>query len=133
MTTTLGRSKIELYGTIASNILPITEVNRLIEDLKTDPFIDHALNGLMCEIYHRFGAILAQVSLALLPAKHCDLSNKHTGFKHTCPLSIPQQENEFEFRGDVNSTRATDATTGATDATTRSTTSSSVTDNESNE
>jgi len=71
MAKTLGVSLIKLYCAAVSMWLPIDDKEKLEEDLRSDPFIDNALSGVCCEIYHRFGALLAPATAALTTARHC--------------------------------------------------------------
>ena len=117
MTKTLGKSTLELAAIIASNFLPIPPKNRpkLVQELSEDPFVDHALNGLMCQVFHQYGALLAPITAAILTAEHCN-------FRHGYQPSIPQQDGFGG--GEFTASGVTDASSGDT----------SVTDNnESNE
>jgi len=71
MTKTLGVSLVKLYCSAASTWLPIDDKEELESDLQSDPFVEHALSGLCCQLYHRFGTFLAPVTAALTTAKHC--------------------------------------------------------------
>ena len=71
MTKTLGVSLVKLYCSAASTWLPIDDKEELESDLQSDPFVEHALSGLCCQLYHRFGSFLAPVTAALTTAKHC--------------------------------------------------------------
>jgi hypothetical protein len=73
MTKTLGRAALQLYTAAASMFLPIPPENQqpLLEDLESDPFVSHALNGTACELYYRYGKFLAPITAALTTAKYC--------------------------------------------------------------
>ena len=72
-TKTLGLAALQLYTLIASTFLPIPTENhkKLIEDLKDDPFVGHALSSATCKLYHRYRMFLAPLAVALTTAKHC--------------------------------------------------------------
>ena len=85
MTKTLGRFALELAALAAAHFFPIPEENRpwLVSDLEKDPFVDHALNYFMCELYHKYGMFLAPFTAAVLKAKHCR-------FEGSQMMGIPQ-------------------------------------------
>ena len=85
MTKTLGKAVLQLYTTVATMFLPIPPENRqpLMEDLESDPFVDHALNSTACELYYRYGKLLAPITAALTTAKYCQ-------FGHQCPRRIEE-------------------------------------------
>ena len=85
MTKTLGRAAIQLYTSVVSMFLPIPPENRqpLLEDLESDPFVGHALNSTACELYYRYGKLLAPITAALTTAKYCQ-------FGHRCPRRIEE-------------------------------------------
>ena len=83
MTKTLGQAALQLYTAATSLLLPIPPENRqpLMADLETDPFVNHALSVSVCEVYHRYGRLLAPITAALTTAKYCR-------FGHQCPRRI---------------------------------------------
>ena len=83
MTRTLGRAAIQLYAAAASMLLPIPPENLppLMTDLEDDPLVNAALTSAACELYHRYGTLLAPVSAAMTTARHCR-------FGHQCPRKI---------------------------------------------
>ena len=83
MTKTLGKAALQLYTAVATMFLPIPPENRqpLMEDLESDPFVDHALTSTACELYYRYGKLLAPITAALTTAKYCQ-------FGHHCPRRI---------------------------------------------
>jgi len=89
MTKTLGRAILQLYTTAASRFLPIPPENRplLIDDLESDPFVNHALNSSACELYYRYGKFLAPVTAVLTTIKYCQ-------FGHQCPITYEDDGGE---------------------------------------
>ena len=73
MTRTLGAAALQLYTSPASMLLPIPPEERpeLLSELESDPFVEHAVSGTTCELYHRFGMYLAPVTAALTTLRHC--------------------------------------------------------------
>ena len=73
MTKTLGAAALQLYTSVASMFLPIPleEQPELLAELEADPFVEHAVSGATCELYHRFGMYLAPVTEALTTLRHC--------------------------------------------------------------
>ncbi|NPA76339.1 MAG: hypothetical protein GXN93_01115 [Candidatus Diapherotrites archaeon] len=71
MTKTLRQAAMQLYAGVTSMFLPIPPENRplLAADLEADPFVGHALSSAACELYHRYGMYLAQLTAALTTAR----------------------------------------------------------------
>ncbi len=73
MTKTLGATGLQLYISVASSLLPIPreEQPKLLAELESDPFVEHAVSSATCELYHRFGMYLAPLTAGLATMKHC--------------------------------------------------------------
>ena len=59
MVKSLGKSIIKMYSMGACAVLGMTNQDALSEDLKSDPFLNSALERFTSEIYHRSGSFLA--------------------------------------------------------------------------
>ena len=70
MTKSLGKSVINLYSNIACSVLCVGNQQDLSDDLECDPFLNTALQRLTCDMYYRFGALLAPASIAIITGKH---------------------------------------------------------------
>ena len=70
ITKSLGRSVINLYSNIACSVLGVGNQQELSTDLECDPFLNTALQRLTCDLYYRFGALLAPASIAIITGKH---------------------------------------------------------------
>ena len=70
MTKSLGRSVINLYSNIACSVLGIDNQQELRTDLECDPFLNTAMQRFTCDLYYRFGALLAPVSVGIITGKH---------------------------------------------------------------
>ena len=70
MTKSLGKSLINLYSNIACGILGISNQQDLNNDLENDPFLNTALQRFTCDMYYRFGALLAPASVAMITGRH---------------------------------------------------------------
>ena len=70
MTKSLGKSDINLYSNIACSVLGVGNQQDLSDDLECDPFLNTALQRFMCDLYYRFGTLLAPVSVAIITGKH---------------------------------------------------------------
>ena len=70
MTKSLGKSVINLYSNIACSVLGVGNHQKLSTDLESDPFFNTALQRFTCDLYHRFGALLAPVSAGIINGKH---------------------------------------------------------------
>ena len=70
MTKSLGKSVINLYSNIACSVLGVDNQQDLSDDLESDPFLNTALQRFTCDLYYRFGALLAPVSVGIITGKH---------------------------------------------------------------
>ena len=70
MTKSLGKSVINLYSNIACSVLGIGNQQKLSTDLECDPFLNTAMQRFTCDLYYRFGALLAPVSVGIITGKH---------------------------------------------------------------
>ena len=70
MSKSLGKSFINLYSNIACCVLGVGGQQDLSDDLECDPFLNTALQRLTCDLYYRFGALLAPASIAIITGKH---------------------------------------------------------------
>ena len=70
MTKSLGKSVINLYSNIACSVLGIGNQQELSTDLECDPFLNTALQRFTCDLYYRFGTLLAPVSVGIITGKH---------------------------------------------------------------
>ena len=70
MTKSLGKSVINLYSNIACSVLGVDNQDELSEDLESDPFLSSAMQRFTCDLYYRFGALLAPVSVGIITGKH---------------------------------------------------------------
>ena len=70
MTKSLGKSIINLYSNIACSVLGVGNHQELSTDLGCDPFLNTAMQRFTCDLYYRFGALLAPVSVGIITGKH---------------------------------------------------------------
>ena len=70
MTKSLGKSVINLYSNIACSLLGVGSQQELSTDLECDPFLNTAMQRFTCDLYYRFGALLAPVSVGIITGKH---------------------------------------------------------------
>ena len=70
MTKSLGKSIINLYSNVACSALGIGNQQDLSNDFKCDPFLNTAMQRFTCDLYCRFGALLAPVSVGIITGKH---------------------------------------------------------------
>ena len=66
----LGKSIINLYSNIACSVLGVGNQQELSTDLECDPFLNTAMQRFTCDLYYRFGALLAPVSVGIITGKH---------------------------------------------------------------
>ena len=74
MTKTLGNSFINLYVMGVSKYFNVINPPKLIEDLEEDPFINHAMTSVCCELYYKYGMYLAPFIAMLTTARHIDFN-----------------------------------------------------------
>ena len=74
MTKSLGKSVINLYSNIACSVLGIGNQQELSTDLESYPFLNTALQRFTCDLYCRFGALLAPVSIGIITGIVCTIS-----------------------------------------------------------
>ena len=70
MTKSLGKSVINLYSNLAYSLLGVGNQQELSTDLECDPFFNTAMQRFTCDLYYRFGALLAPVSVGIITGKH---------------------------------------------------------------
>ena len=70
MTKSLGKSIINLYLNLACSVLGVGNQQELSTDLECDPFLNTAMQRFTCDLYYRFGAMLAPVSVGIITGKH---------------------------------------------------------------
>ena len=70
MTKSLGKSVINLYLHIACSVLGIGNQQDPGNDLECDTFLNTALQRFTYDLYYRFGAFLAPVSVGIITGKH---------------------------------------------------------------
>ena len=70
MTKSLGKSVMNLYSNIACSVLGVGNQQELSTDLESDPFLNTAMQRFTCDLYYRFGALLAPVSVGIITGKH---------------------------------------------------------------
>ena len=70
MTKSLGKSIINLYSNIACSVLGVGNQQELSTDLECDLFLNTARQRFTCDLYYRFGALLAPVSIGIITGKH---------------------------------------------------------------
>ena len=70
MTKSLGKSVINLYSNIACSVLGVGNQQELSTDLESNPFLNTAIQRFTCDLYYRFGALLAPVSVGIITGKH---------------------------------------------------------------
>ena len=70
MTRSLSNSVINLYSNIACSVLGVGGQQDLSDDLECDPFLNTAMQRFTCDLYYRFGALLAPVSVGIITGKH---------------------------------------------------------------
>ena len=71
MTKSLAKNMINLYSNVACSVLGVGNQQELSTDLECDPFLNTPMQRCTCDLYYRFGALLALVSVGIITGKHC--------------------------------------------------------------
>ena len=109
-TKSLSKSVINLYSNLACNVLGVGNQQDLSDDLECDPFLNTAMQRFTCDLYYRFGTLLAPVSVRIITGKHyaknsvtilndrtCDPANPETVTKQKNPLRVEQGRKLVEY------------------------------------
>ena len=70
MVNSLGCLIINVYSMGACAALGITNQDALSEDLENNLFLNSTLQRFTCELYYRFGSILAPLSVGIITSRH---------------------------------------------------------------
>ena len=70
MTKSLSKSIINLYSNLACSVLGVDNQQELSTDLECDSFLNTAMQRFTCDLYYRFGILLAPVSVGITTGKH---------------------------------------------------------------
>ena len=70
MTKSLGKSVINLYSNLACSVLGVGNQQELSTDLECDPFLNTAMQRFICDLYYRFGTLLAPISVGIITGKN---------------------------------------------------------------
>ena len=70
MTKSLSKSVINLYSNIACSVMGVGNQQDLSDDLECDPFLNTAMQRFTCDLYYRFGALLAPLSVGIISGHH---------------------------------------------------------------
>ena len=74
MTKTLGNSFTNLYVNGVSKYFNVENPPKLLEGLEEDPFINHSLASVCCELYYKYGMYLAPFTAMLTTARHINFN-----------------------------------------------------------
>ena len=91
----LGCSIINMYSMGACAALGITSQDALSEDIENDPFLNCAVQRFTCELYYRFGLLLAPLSTGIIMSRHYLWGRCVTPVPQG-PLSIIKMEEQVE-------------------------------------
>ena len=69
---------------------------KLLEDLKEDPFINHALTSVYCELYYKYGMYLAPFTAMLTTAKHINFNKNKNAIEKMNQEAQKTQEPQSE-------------------------------------
>ena len=70
MTKYLDKSIINLYSNLACSVLGVGNQQELSTDLECNPFLNTAVQRFTCDLYYRFGTLLAPISVGIITGKH---------------------------------------------------------------
>ena len=76
--------------------LGMTNQDALSEDLENDPFLNSALQRFTCELYYRFGSLLAPLSVEIITSRHYLYErNKNGGTSGTSETSETEDKRKL--------------------------------------
>jgi len=81
----LGQVIVKLYSNTVSKYLPVDE-EKLRHELEDNPLINNTLGSVCCNLYYKFGPLLAPVAVALITFNNL--------------ISVPLIDNGSESRGE---------------------------------
>ena len=70
ITKSLGKSVINLYSNLACSVLGVGNQQDLSTNLECDPFLNTAVQRFTCDLYYRFGTLLAPLNVGIITGKH---------------------------------------------------------------
>ena len=70
MTESLDKSVTNLYSNIACSVSCVGNQQDLSNDLECDPFLNTSLQRFTCDLYYRFDAFLAPISVGIITSNH---------------------------------------------------------------
>ena len=70
VTKSFDKSVINLYSNIACSVLGVGNEQELSTDLECDPLLNTVMQRSTCDLYYRFGTLLAPVSVGIITGKH---------------------------------------------------------------
>ena len=70
VTKLLGQSVLNLYSNVVCSVLGTGNQQELSTDLECDSFLNNAMQRFTCDLYYRFGTLLAPVSVGIITGKH---------------------------------------------------------------
>ena len=96
MTRSLSKGVINLYSNIACSVLGVGNQQELSTDLESNPFLNTALQRFACDLYYRFGALLAPGSVGIITGKHYTKNSVTKLNDRTCDLAKSRNCNQTE-------------------------------------
>ena len=72
----------------------VTNPPKLIEYLEEDPFINHALTSVCCELYYKYGMYIAPFTAILTTARHIDFNTNKNIVDKNGKSGESDQENQ---------------------------------------
>ena len=70
MVKSLGKSVINIYSKMTCSLLKINNSDNLSDNIEDDPFLNNALQRFSCDLYYKYGAYIAPLSVFLITARH---------------------------------------------------------------
>ena len=92
MTKSFGNSFMNLCVMGVSKYFNVINPPKLLEDLEEDPFINHALTSVRCELYYKYGMYLALFTAMLTTAKHINLNKNKNAIDKIETQEIPKAQ-----------------------------------------
>ena len=114
MVRSVGQTALTLYAKLVSLFAPIDSEQDLTYDLTQDPVVTKSLESLACDLYYRFGTLLAPLIMGLITVNHIDFNYiKNERTRESGESEPPEQSTSAgELTESTSAGDPTESTTG---------------------
>ena len=112
MVNSLGKTIIKMYSKVMSHFVGVDSEDDLSHDLHQDPIISHSLGSVACDLYYRFGTLLAPMAAGLITFNHLNFSSIKSKQPHANECG--DQSNDLSNESNTNESNTNESTTNPT-------------------